>query len=105
MVMKWLFGETCVRCDKQRTKREFEGLPTCEECELKLKATQEPKRRCPVDGGEMSKEIIHNLIIDRCPACAGVWLDSGELELVKKAIAAGAPDNFTPGFVLGMMVG
>lgn len=105
MVMTWLFGERCVRCDKLRTKREFEGLPTCDECELKLRTIQEPRRRCPVDGGEMSKEVIQNVVIDRCPTCAGVWLDSGELELVKKRIEAGVPDNFATGFVVGMIVG
>jgi hypothetical protein len=104
MVMNWLFGEKCVRCDKQRTKREYEGIPTCEPCELKLKATREAMRRCPVDGSEMSKEIIHKVILDRCPACAGIWLDRGELDIVKKAMEAGAPDNFATGFLLATVI-
>lgn len=104
MVVSWLFGEKCVRCDKHRTRQEFEGLPTCEECEQKLKIRRETKRCCPVDGTEMKKEVIHKVIIDRCPSCAGVWLDSGELDLIKKGIESGAPDNFATGFLMGMFI-
>jgi len=105
MVMTWLFGEKCVRCDKQRTKREFEGLPTCEACEAQIKATRETSRHCPLDGSQMNKEVIFNVVIDRCPSCKGVWLDGGELDLVKKGIAAGAGGDFATGLVLGMAIG
>jgi hypothetical protein len=104
MAMNWLRGEKCLRCEKQRTKHEFEGIPTCTECELKLKAERESKHKCPVDGSEMKKEVIYNVIIDRCPQCAGVWLDNGELDLVKKGIESGAPDDFGTGFLLGMII-
>lgn len=106
MVAGWIYGEKCVRCEKQRTKREVEGLPTCEACEQQmLNSARESKRRCPIDGSEMTKEVIYKVIIDRCPSCAGVWLDGGELDLVKKGIKAGAPDNFATGFMRGMAVG
>ena len=37
----------------------------------------------------MSKEIVWNVVVDRCPSCRGMWLDGGELELLKAGIEAG----------------
>jgi Zn-finger nucleic acid-binding protein len=37
----------------------------------------------------MRKEIVASLMVDRCPTCHGVWLDRGELELMKEMIEAG----------------
>jgi Zn-finger nucleic acid-binding protein len=53
----------------------------------------------------MNKEVIFNVVIGRCPSCKGVWLDGGELDLVKKGIAAGAGGDFATGLVLGMAIG
>ena len=97
-----LFGEKCVRCGKKRTKKSFEGVPTCEVCELKIKAAREEPRRCPIDASVMKKDVVHNVIIDRCEQCGGVWLDGGELEVMKEAIEAGAGDEFGAGMILGM---
>ena len=105
MVIKWLFGDKCARCEEQRTKGTFEGLPTCEKCEAQIRAEREETRRCPLDGAEMSKEIVLNVVIDRCPSCSGVWLDGGELELVNKGIEEGGGGDFASGFVVGMLVG
>ena len=105
MSMNWLLGEKCMRCGKQRTKHEVEGIPTCDGCELKIKSEKESKHQCPVDGSEMSKDVVFNVIIDRCPKCSGVWLDGGELDLVKKGIQSGAPDNFGSGLLLGLVIG
>jgi hypothetical protein len=88
-----MFAGKCARCGQRRTRREYEGLPTCEPCEklieAKIRASKEQTRRCPLDGGEMAKEIVLNLIIDRCSSCRGVWLDGGELEEMRGAIEAG----------------
>ncbi len=85
-----LFGEKCVRCGKKRTKHSYEGMPTCEPCEellvARTKAEGEERRTCPLDGATMGKEIVVNLILDRCPSCRGVWLDGGELELLKQGV-------------------
>ena len=93
-----LFGEKCERCGSQRTRRSFEGIPTCEKCEAELttkrQAAKEFRHTCPVDGDLMQKEIVLNLVIDRCPSCDGVWLDGGELELLKRALHAGMRDDF-----------
>ncbi len=79
-------GATCVRCGKRRTRMEFEGVPTCVACELKLKAEREEELECLHDGTTMHKEVIQNVIVDRCPQCGGVWFDGGELEVLGSAM-------------------
>ncbi len=96
-----LLGDKCSRCGQRRTRREYEGLPTCESCEqmieAKVKAANEQTRRCPIDQADMGKEIILNLVVDRCPSCSGVWLDGGELEQMKGSIAAGLTTDLIRG--------
>lgn len=96
-----LLGEKCARCGKKRTRKEFEGIPTCEECqrelELKLAAAKEAPRPCPLDRAPMLKEVVSNVIVDRCPRCKGVWLDGGELELLRGAIADGVTESVLRG--------
>jgi len=88
-----LLGDKCARCGERRTRREYEGLPTCEVCEelieAKIQAAKEQSRQCPIDGAEMAKEIALSLVIDRCPSCRGVWLDGGELEQMRSSIQSG----------------
>lgn len=96
-----LFGEKCARCG-QKTRHEVEGKPTCEPCEkemqLLVEAQGEDNRACPVDANIMQKEIAHMIVIDRCPSCGGVWLDSGELERLKGGVEAGAVMAMATGF-------
>ena len=88
-----IFGEKCVRCDDRRTKREYEGLPTCQACEEELRARvradSEDRRLCPLDGEVMEKDVVLNVVIDRCASCKGIWLDGGELDLIRSAVAEG----------------
>jgi hypothetical protein len=100
-----LLGDKCARCGERRTRREYEGLPTCEVCEdmivAKISAAKEQTRKCPIDGGEMEKEIVLSLVIDRCPKCRGAWLDGGELEQMKGSIEAGLAQDLIRGMTLG----
>lgn len=88
-----LLSPKCVRCG-QRTPHRLDDRPTCEPCqrqiELLLAAAREQPRPCPIDGTPMQKTVAHMLVIDRCPACHGVWLDGGELELMKEELARDA---------------
>jgi len=72
---------------------------------MKIKADREETRLCPTDSNVMDKDIVHNVIIDRCEKCGGVWLDGGELDVMKKAIESGAGGDFATGMVLGMAIG
>jgi hypothetical protein len=90
--------ETCVRCGVKPAKGSSAGVPTCESCEellaASLVAKGEAARQCPLDSMAMTKEIVCNIVIDRCPSCGGVWLDGGELDLLKQAIKTGMSDDF-----------
>ena len=96
-----LLGEKCARCGKKRTRKGFEGVPTCDACqhelELKLAAAKESPRPCPIDRAPMLKEVVSNVILDRCPRCKGVWLDGGELEVLRGAIAEGVTESVLRG--------
>ena len=96
-----LLGEKCARCGRKRTRKEFAGVPTCDDChrllELKLEAAKESPRVCPIDEAAMQKEVVSNVIVDRCPHCKGVWLDGGELELLRGAIEAGVTEGVLRG--------
>jgi uncharacterized protein len=57
---------------------------------LRAKRAEEAQRReaegsalqCPKCDGTLSMIAFENVEIDRCTKCQGVWLDSGELELL-----------------------
>lgn len=89
----------CIHCKDKKTRREFEGNPTCGDCEIELRMKREEIRRCPVDGQDMKKEQFKDIIIDRCPLCKGVWLDGDELS----AIQAAEDEQLATGVALGMM--
>jgi len=96
-----LFGEKCKRCESARADGEYDGVPTCEGCreeiEAKLRAAAESPRSCPLDRAVMQKEVLLNIVIDRCPSCRGVWLDAGELESMKRMIEAGLTTDLLRG--------
>ena len=86
-------GEICARCGNRRTRREFEGVPTCSECELAIKADREERMDCVHDGAQMRKEVIEGVIVDRCPDCGGVWFDGGELEVLSNVLQLAADQS------------
>jgi Zn-finger nucleic acid-binding protein len=47
----------------------------------------------------MTKEIVLNLVLDRCPGCQGVWLDGGELELLREGLERGMAADFARAIV------
>ena len=38
--------------------------------------------KCPRDGSDLKEREFHHVKIDVCPQCKGVWLDTGELEIL-----------------------
>lgn len=100
-----IFSQTCYRCHEKTASRDFEGVPTCVECSIAIQASREKVRHCPIDGNDLQKQVLHGVMVDRCPSCGGVWLDGGELEIVQKALTTGAGSDFASGLVLGMALG
>lgn len=39
---------------------------------------------CPRDGDKLEARTEHDVTIDICPTCRGIWLDEGELEAINK---------------------
>jgi uncharacterized protein len=51
------------------------------DAERASRSKEQPKIKCPRDGGELEERAFQNLKVDVCPKCNGVWLDAGELEM------------------------
>jgi hypothetical protein len=81
--------ESCMRCGKptRYAGPGEDGLPTCASCRGPLAQPRPRPRACPADGAELQVEAVSNVAVDRCPTCAGVWLDGDELELIVRAAA------------------
>ncbi len=58
--------------------------------ELAEKAALEAERRshymkCPKDGYDLASSEYHGVQIETCPHCGGMWLDAGEMDLIREA--------------------
>ncbi|MDV6032967.1 MAG: zf-TFIIB domain-containing protein [Phycisphaera sp. RhM] len=43
--------------------------------------------KCPRDGATLASETYEaDVVVDRCPMCRGLWLDSGELKTIQETI-------------------
>lgn len=58
------------RADAERRQRELE------------QRKEQHWMRCPKCGAEMREIELVNVKIDRCPECNGIYLDSGEIEIL-----------------------
>ncbi len=57
-------------------------------------STSEKKRKCPVCGRKMRKELIGGepkLLVGGCPAGEGLWFDSGEVDALISELSEEAP--------------
>jgi hypothetical protein len=95
----------CVRCGgdfqwEQLTSTAAGNL-FCRECFSTIDPASEPIRKCPVEGSNMKKQLVQDLfLIDICPDCGGVWLDKGELKIIKKTAK---DEGWNWGFVIGSL--
>lgn len=56
-----------------------------EELEINDESEQNREMTCPKDQSPMEKREIAGYVIDLCSQCGGIWLDEGELFLLKEA--------------------
>jgi uncharacterized protein len=40
--------------------------------------------KCPKDGYDLKTVTLHDVQIETCPQCRGIWLDAGELEVLER---------------------
>jgi len=64
----------------QRDRELVEKLKREKEAELEAQARAAAKARCPKCGEPLRPRTEHEITVDECPACGGVWLDKGEFE-------------------------
>ncbi len=50
--------------------------------------------KCPKCGSDLEEKRMGSVAVDSCPECKGLWLDAGELELVRQV-----RDSDHPGLV------
>ena len=58
------------------------------------RAAQERKAhfmKCPKCGADLREEAHGQVKVDLCPDCGGMWLDAGELEMLRVAQKGGNP--------------
>ena len=51
-----------------------------------LTAAAQTVHLCPADGERMERQVCEFVLIDKCPECGGIWLDRGELEIIRDTI-------------------
>lgn len=95
-------GARCARCREHPSVEVLDGLPTCARCGALVRLKSESRRMCPVDGEPMAKEVVRNLLIDRCPSCGGIWLDHDELEALLRLAAEREDSAFLNGVILDL---
>ncbi|MGH7829267.1 MAG: zf-TFIIB domain-containing protein, partial [Candidatus Binatia bacterium] len=47
----------------------------------------EPSLACPKCAGKLESYSLHEILLDRCQVCGGIWLDKGELEQILTKVA------------------
>ena len=72
--------EYFARKEYQRRKKEAAS----QQAGLKQDELSEARKlhhmKCPKCGMDLAEMSYHGVTIDKCTACEGIWLDSGELE-------------------------
>lgn len=47
--------------------------------------------KCPKCGADLKEQAQGNVKVDACAECGGMWLDAGELDLLRHVQKAGGP--------------
>ena len=53
--------------------------------------------QCPKCEAEMEQIVYHEVEVDRCSSCKGIWFDAGELDALRATDAASVLDSGDPG--------
>lgn len=50
--------------------------------------------KCPKCGADLTEKDMGNVKVDVCPDCRGMWLDAGEMEMVRHVQKSGGGNLF-----------
>ncbi|RJQ46966.1 MAG: hypothetical protein C4534_01885 [Gaiellales bacterium] len=88
--------------DEYIARMEYERLKQIAEEEHKKLQEQEREElkelhfmRCPKCGMELIEIKYHEILIDKCSECEGVWLDNGEIDVIAKMEKGGLDKLFS----------
>lgn len=79
--------------DEFFARQDAELLKEMREKQDKERSEQERQAhwmKCPKCGSDLKEETHGHAKIDVCPNCAGMWLDAGEMEIMKRTPKGGA---------------
>ncbi len=85
--------EYFLKMDMEKCNKIRQELDQSRAEELQKKQKQVHWMKCPKCGSDLEEINYQSVMIDRCNGCKGIWLDSGELELLTEGQA-----QFTKGF-------
>lgn len=78
--------------DEYFAKQDAELIQKMRELLDKERAMQERRQhymKCPKCGADLKEETHHHVKVDICPECQGLWLDAGELDLMRQMNKSG----------------
>ena len=73
----------------EQDRQLIDRLRQAKEGETEPALKQAAHMRCPKCGTRLSSHTLHDVSLDECPSCHGVWLDAGELEALGRWENAG----------------
>jgi Zn-finger nucleic acid-binding protein len=74
---------------KQRDRELLEKLKGAKASDAEEALKQAALMRCPKCGERLSTITRHEVVVEECAACHGVWLDHGELEHIAQRESEG----------------
>lgn len=77
--------EYFARQDAELIKQMREKL----DAERRQQERQKNLMKCPKCGGDLKEQDMGNVKVDVCSDCRGMWLDAGELEMLRTVQKAG----------------
>lgn len=69
---------------QQRDKELVEKMRREKAAEEEVAVRASARGRCPKCGHSLEQRVLHEIGVDECPECGGMWLDEGELETLAK---------------------
>ena len=78
--------------DEYFAKQDAELIKTMRDLLDKERSMTERRQhwmKCPKCGADLREEEHHKVKVDVCPECQGVWLDAGELDLIRQMNKSG----------------
>jgi hypothetical protein len=81
----------------QRDRELIAKLAYAQEAEQEETIRQLARARCPRCGARLRQRPLHDVTIDECPSCQGLWLDKGELEAASRGRGTQWMENFLRG--------